>query len=84
MEKGRIVKVNIIIVGGGTAGHINPGLAIAKHVLTKYSKANILFIGTERGLEKDLVPREGFKKSLSRQEVLKGKSPLIFFSLLRT
>ena len=82
MEKGRIVKVNIIIVGGGTAGHINPGLAIAKHVLSKHSKANILFIGTERGLEKDLVPREGFKVKFIKARGFNRKISLdIFFTI---
>jgi UDP-N-acetylglucosamine--N-acetylmuramyl-(pentapeptide) pyrophosphoryl-undecaprenol N-acetylglucosamine transferase len=74
--------MNIIIVGGGTAGHINPGLAIAKHVLVKHSKANILFIGTERGLEKDLVPREGFKIEFIKARGFKREISLdIFFTV---
>jgi len=49
-----------IISGGGTGGHINPGLAIAREIMTREPDAEILFVGTEHGLEKDLVPREGF------------------------
>lgn len=53
--------MRIIIAGGGTAGHINPGIAIAKYIESKKPDSDILFLGTEKGLEKDLVPREGFK-----------------------
>jgi UDP-N-acetylglucosamine--N-acetylmuramyl-(pentapeptide) pyrophosphoryl-undecaprenol N-acetylglucosamine transferase len=52
--------MRVLISGGGTAGHINPGLAIAKFIIQKDPLAEILFIGTEKGLEKNLVPREGF------------------------
>lgn len=54
--------MKIIIVGGGTAGHINPALTIANLLVSelKISKGDILFIGTKRGLEKDLVPRADY------------------------
>ncbi len=52
--------MRVIFAGGGTAGHINPAIAIAKYIKKKESKADILFVGTEHGLEKSLVPREGF------------------------
>lgn len=48
-----------IVSGGGTAGHINPALAIAGY-LKKYYEAEILFIGTQKGLESTLVPKAGF------------------------
>ena len=49
-----------IISGGGTGGHIYPGLAIAKEIKTKEPDADILFVGTKHGLEGKLVPREGY------------------------
>lgn len=52
--------MNVLISGGGTAGHINPGIAIAKYIKSKHPDANILFVGTRRGLEGKLVPAEGF------------------------
>ncbi len=52
--------MKVIISGGGTAGHINPALAIASKLSSEYG-AEILFIGTERGLENELVPKAGFK-----------------------
>lgn len=50
-----------LISGGGTGGHINPGLAIAKEILKNEPDAEILFVGTKNGLESKLVPREGFE-----------------------
>jgi UDP-N-acetylglucosamine--N-acetylmuramyl-(pentapeptide) pyrophosphoryl-undecaprenol N-acetylglucosamine transferase len=49
-----------IISGGGTGGHINPGIAIAREIKAREPDAEILFVGTEKGLEGDLVPRAGF------------------------
>ena len=54
-----VQKLRILISGGGTAGHINPALAIADYA-KKHSGAEILFVGTERGLEKTLVKRAGY------------------------
>lgn len=50
-----------LISGGGTGGHINPGLAIAREIIAREPEAQILFVGTRHGLEGELVPREGFK-----------------------
>lgn len=49
-----------LISGGGTGGHVNPGLAIAKEIMKNEPDAEILFVGTKNGLEDKLVPREGF------------------------
>jgi UDP-N-acetylglucosamine--N-acetylmuramyl-(pentapeptide) pyrophosphoryl-undecaprenol N-acetylglucosamine transferase len=49
-----------LITGGGTGGHVNPGLAIAREIRQRDGDAQILFVGTERGIEKELVPRAGF------------------------
>lgn len=68
--------MRIIIAGGGTAGHINPGLAVAKYIKIQRPEAEILFIGTQRGMETKLVPREGFKLKLIRVRGLKRKISL--------
>ena len=52
--------MRVLIAGGGTAGHINPGIAIAKYLQQQIPTSQVLFVGTERGLEKELVPKEGF------------------------
>ena len=53
--------MKVIIAAAGTAGHINPGLAIANKIKEKEPNSEIIFIGTPRGLENDLVPRAGYK-----------------------
>ena len=50
-----------VIAAAGTGGHINPGIAIANKILEKEPDSKIIFIGTDRGLENDLVPRSGFE-----------------------
>ena len=49
-----------IISAAGTGGHINPGIAIANKIMEKEKDSEIIFIGTNRGLENDLVPRAGY------------------------
>ena len=53
--------MRVIISAAGTGGHINPGIAIANKIKEKDPSSEILFIGTNRGLENDLVPRAGYK-----------------------
>lgn len=53
--------MRVIIAAAGTAGHINPGLAIANKIKEEDKNAEIIFIGTERGLENDLIPRAGYE-----------------------
>lgn len=53
--------MKVIIAAAGTAGHINPGIAIANKIKKEEKDSEIFFIGTDRGLENDLVPRAGYK-----------------------
>ena len=53
--------MRVIIAAAGTAGHINPGLAIANKIKAEQKDSKIIFIGTTRGLENDLVPRAGYE-----------------------
>lgn len=50
-----------IIAAAGTAGHINPGIAIANKIKQEEKGSEIIFIGTTRGMENDLVPRAGYE-----------------------
>lgn len=65
--------LKVLISGGGTAGHINPGIAIAKYIRSKHPGCEILFIGTQKGLETTLVPRENFQLKLIRVRGFKRK-----------
>ena len=53
--------MRVIVAAAGTAGHINPGLAIANEIIRREPDSEIIFIGTTRGLENDLVPRAGYE-----------------------
>ena len=53
--------MKVIISAAGTGGHINPGIAIANKIKEKEPDSEIVFFGTDRGLENDLVPRAGYK-----------------------
>ena len=53
--------MRVIIAAAGTAGHINPGIAIANEIKRQEKDSKIIFIGTTRGLENDLVPRAGYE-----------------------
>jgi UDP-N-acetylglucosamine--N-acetylmuramyl-(pentapeptide) pyrophosphoryl-undecaprenol N-acetylglucosamine transferase len=65
---------SVIIAGGGTGGHIYPGIAIAQEFKRRNPNCEIVFIGTARGLETKIVPREGFKLELIEVAALKGVS----------
>jgi UDP-N-acetylglucosamine--N-acetylmuramyl-(pentapeptide) pyrophosphoryl-undecaprenol N-acetylglucosamine transferase len=66
----------IVIAGGGTGGHLYPGIAVAKELLARHPQALITFAGTARGIEARVIPREGFGLDLIRSSGLKGKSRL--------
>ena len=53
--------MKVIIAASQSGGHINPGIAIANKIKEENKDAEIIFIGTKRGLENDLVPRAGYK-----------------------
>jgi len=64
----------VLIAGGGTGGHLYPGLAVARELRRRRPDAAVTFVGTARGLEATVVPREGFALDLIRSAGLKGKS----------
>lgn len=67
---------SLLIAGGGTGGHVFPALAVAKEWLRRGTRSegtrNVLFVGTERGLEVKLVPQAGMPLELIRAAGLKG------------
>jgi UDP-N-acetylglucosamine--N-acetylmuramyl-(pentapeptide) pyrophosphoryl-undecaprenol N-acetylglucosamine transferase len=54
----------MLIAGGGTGGHLFPGIALAQEVTTRHPENDVLFVGTARGLEARVVPEAGFKLEL--------------------
>lgn len=82
--------MRVLISGGGTAGHINPALAIAKTVMSRDKGSEVLFVGTPNGMEQRLVPREGFEirsvevKGLRRSLTLENlKVAVNYFTSIR-
>lgn len=53
--------MRVIMTGGGTGGHVNPALAIAETIKRNEPDSEIIFVGTERGIENKLVPAAGYK-----------------------
>ncbi len=78
----------IVLAGGGTAGHIEPALAVARELQSRYPQSSIIFLGTESGLETHLVPDAGFTLSLiTKVKIARSLAPslaLIPFLLIRS
>jgi len=66
----------LMIAGGGTGGHIYPAIAIAREYLGRNQSRRVVFVGTERGLEKTIVPKAGFPLEFISVGGLKGKGGL--------
>ncbi len=72
-----------IIAAAGTAGHINPGLSIANKIKKEDPSSEIIFMGTTRGLENDLVPRAGYKLKTINAYGLTSKNITKIFKILK-
>jgi UDP-N-acetylglucosamine--N-acetylmuramyl-(pentapeptide) pyrophosphoryl-undecaprenol N-acetylglucosamine transferase len=53
--------MRVIIAGGGTGGHLFPGIAVAREIQRRGAGSSILFVGAEQGIETKIVPQEGFE-----------------------
>lgn len=56
--------MRVIVTGGGTGGHIYPALAIADKFKEMDPETEILYVGNEEGIEKDVVPKTGYPMEL--------------------
>ncbi|HSF58266.1 MAG TPA: undecaprenyldiphospho-muramoylpentapeptide beta-N-acetylglucosaminyltransferase [Candidatus Binatia bacterium] len=65
--------MRVIFAGGGTGGHLFPGLAVAREFQQRDSMTEILFVGTERGIEARVLPREGFRLETIPVRGLRGR-----------
>ena len=66
--------MRVLIAGGGTGGHLYPGIALARELQRRDPATVVTFVGTAQGVEARVVPREGFPLELIRVAGLKGKS----------
>lgn len=68
------MTATILIAGGGTGGHVFPGLAVA-HALQELADVNIVFAGSPRGIESHVIPKHGYRLELLDVEPMKGGGP---------
>ncbi|MEG0156089.1 MAG: undecaprenyldiphospho-muramoylpentapeptide beta-N-acetylglucosaminyltransferase [Anaerovoracaceae bacterium] len=70
--------MRVIMTGGGTGGHIYPAIAIADKIMERSEGSEILFVGTSRGFERELVPKHGYDikyitvSGINRKNMLKN------------
>lgn len=70
--------MRVIMTGGGTGGHIYPAIAIADRIMERTIDTEVLFVGTKKGLESELVPKHGYDiqyitvSGLNRKNLLKN------------
>ena len=78
--------MRIIFATGGTGGHINPALAVAKHMKDKYGESlEVLFVGTENHMEAKLVPSAGFDfKTIEISGFVRSFSPSAIVKNVKT
>jgi UDP-N-acetylglucosamine--N-acetylmuramyl-(pentapeptide) pyrophosphoryl-undecaprenol N-acetylglucosamine transferase len=68
--------VRVLIAGGGTGGHLYPGVALARELQRRDPSVAVSFVGTANGIETRVIPHEGFPLDLIRVAGLKGMSRL--------
>ncbi len=75
--------MKVIMTGGGTGGHIYPAIAIADEIKSRHPDAEIIFVGTERGMEKDIVPKAGYPVKFITVSGLNRKNPIKLIKTLK-
>jgi UDP-N-acetylglucosamine--N-acetylmuramyl-(pentapeptide) pyrophosphoryl-undecaprenol N-acetylglucosamine transferase len=65
--------MRVILAGGGTGGHLFPGLAVAREFQQRDAMTEILFVGTQQGIEARVLPQEGFRLETIPVRGLKGR-----------
>ncbi len=64
--------MRVIIAGGGTGGHLFPGIAVAREIQRRNAQSVVLFVGAEQGIETRIVPKEGFELRTLQLGGIKG------------
>ena len=67
------MRRKVVIAGGGTGGHLFPGIALAKALRRSDMTIKITFVGTKQGIESKILPRENFKLKTIISSGLLGK-----------
>jgi UDP-N-acetylglucosamine--N-acetylmuramyl-(pentapeptide) pyrophosphoryl-undecaprenol N-acetylglucosamine transferase len=91
--QGRDREVRVVVAGGGTGGHLFPGLAVAAEIRKRREKARVLFVTGTKKMEAEIIKGSGFEQTAITVEGMKGrgwraapvllKLPWSFFQCLR-
>lgn len=73
MTEGKGQKIRCIIAGGGTGGHLFPGIAIARELEARDPDASVLFVVGRRRIESEILRKHGFRVAFIRVEGIKGR-----------
>jgi UDP-N-acetylglucosamine--N-acetylmuramyl-(pentapeptide) pyrophosphoryl-undecaprenol N-acetylglucosamine transferase len=73
LEERNQKEVRLIITGGGTGGHLFPGIAVAKEMARRYEKGESLFVTGRRKMESDILSRAGYQQTSIAVEGIKGR-----------
>ena len=68
--------MRLLVAGGGTGGHLFPGIAVAEEFLARDARNEVLFVGTEKGIEARLLPRLGYRLERISAAGVRGKGGL--------
>jgi UDP-N-acetylglucosamine--N-acetylmuramyl-(pentapeptide) pyrophosphoryl-undecaprenol N-acetylglucosamine transferase len=68
--------MKLIVAGGGTGGHLFPGIAVAEEFLSRNPTNQVLFVGSEQGIEARAIPRLGYQLELISAAGIRGKGSL--------
>ena len=74
MNREKTHHIRLIITGGGTGGHLFPGISLAQAMIRTYPGCEVLFIGTERKVDKTALADLGFTSMAIKSQGIKGKS----------
>ena len=73
MKKDKTQNIRLIVTGGGTGGHLFPGISLAQAMTGAYPGCEVLFIGTERKVDRTALSGLGFKTTTIKSQGIKGK-----------
>jgi len=68
-----VERMQVVIAGGGTGGHLYPGIALAREFERLVPESRVLFVGTAKGLEARIIPQEGYELRTIKIGGLMGK-----------
>ena len=80
MKSGKTHNIRLIVTGGGTGGHLFPGISLAQAMMGAYPSCEVLFIGTERKVDRTALSSLGFETTTIKSQGIKGKN---FLSIIK-